>query len=54
VALKYAIDDLTHHRFPGTSIILFGVFRFGGELLVEFRTMLFASVRLAVLHVLSP
>ena len=44
IALKYAVDDLssTPIRFPTTSVVLFGVFRFGGELLVELRTITYA------------
>jgi hypothetical protein len=44
IALKYAIDDLQHSKFPTSSVILFAVFRFGGEFLTELRTIVYAFV----------
>jgi ATP-binding cassette subfamily B protein len=44
VCLKYAIDDLSNFRFPTTALILYGVFRWCGDGLVELRTVLYTFV----------
>lgn len=44
LSIKSAVDDLVAHTFPLRAIILYSVFRFGGELLVEARNAIYSVV----------